>query len=57
MKGYKSKKAASKGGLAEGLVKKEGFNPSDSSPPETNKGGRPKHDNSMVSRKVHTPKV
>lgn len=37
--------------LNDGLTKKEGFKPSASSPPETSKNGRPKHDNDMIKRK------
>jgi hypothetical protein len=42
--------------LNDGLTKKEGFKPESSSPGQTSKGMRPKHDNDKVKRKVAKPK-
>jgi|GEM_PF-4197107 len=55
MKNYKSEKGGKGGGLKEGVTKREKFNPAECNPPESNVG-RPRHDNGMISRKVHTPK-
>lgn len=57
---YGSKKGSapkSGAGTTTGLSKHEKFKPHDSAPPESNVGGRPRHDNSMINRSVDRTKT
>lgn len=42
--------------LKDGVTHKKGFKPEESSPASTKVGGRPKHDNDKIKRKVSKTK-